>query len=89
MKSLKCDGDPPAYPMLSKRHGETGTALVAIVVDTHGAITSATLRKSSGFPRLDEAALQAARGLSCTPFLENGTPITVSGVQPFAFRLQD
>ena len=86
---LSCDGDAPAYPMLSKRHGETGTAVVAITVDTHGAVRSATLRTSSGFPRLDDAALQAARERSCQPYVENGTPVVATALLPFAFRLQD
>jgi protein TonB len=86
---LSCDGDAPAYPMLSKRHGETGTAVVAITVDTHGVVRSATLRTSSGFPRLDDAALQAARERSCQPYVENGTPVVATALLPFAFHLQD
>lgn len=85
---LTCDGAAPDYPMLSKRRGETGTAVVAITVDTQGAVRSATLRTSSGFPRLDEAALQAARERSCQPYLENGTPVAATALLPFAFRLQ-
>jgi protein TonB len=83
-----CDGAPPEYPMLSKRRGETGTAVVAITVDTQGVVRSATLRTSSGFPRLDDAALQAARERSCQPYLENGTPISATALLPFAFKLQ-
>ncbi len=85
---LTCDGDPPAYPMLSKRRGEIGTAVVAITVDTHGVVRSATLRTSSGFPRLDDAALEAARERSCQPYVENGTPVTATALLPFAFRLE-
>ncbi len=85
---LTCDGDPPAYPMLSKRRGEAGTVIVAITVDTHGVVRSATLRQSSGFPRLDEAALEAARERSCQPYVENGTPVAATALLPFAFHLE-
>jgi periplasmic protein TonB len=87
VKHLVCDGDPPAYPMLSKRRGETGTAIIAIVVDTHGVVSSATLRQSSGFPRLDDAALASARERTCQPYVENGTPVSATGLLPFTFHL--
>ncbi|CAB3783036.1 energy transducer TonB [Pararobbsia alpina] len=86
---LTCDGEAPAYPMLSKRRGETGTAVIAITVDTQGVVRSASLRTSSGFPRLDDAALQAARARSCQPYVENGTPVVATALLPFAFHLQD
>ncbi|RKP46610.1 energy transducer TonB [Pararobbsia silviterrae] len=85
---LTCDGEPPEYPVLSKRRGETGTVVVAITVDTQGVVRAATIRTSSGFERLDDAALQAARERSCQPYLENGTPVSATALLPFAFRLQ-
>lgn len=85
---LTCDGAAPEYPMLSKRRGEAGTVVVAITVDTQGVVRNATLRSSSGFPRLDDAALQAARERSCQPYLENGTPVSATALLPFAFKLQ-
>jgi periplasmic protein TonB len=85
---LTCDDNAPAYPLLSKRHGETGTAIVALTIDTHGAVT-ASLRSSSGFPRLDEAALEAARGRVCQPYLVDGNPVVATATQKFSFNLQD
>lgn len=79
----------PAYPELSKRRGETGTAAVRFIIGTTGAIDTVTLVKSSGFARLDDAALQALRDSTCQPYLENGSPIRASYVQAFTFGLDD
>ena len=86
---LTCDGAPPEYPMLSKRRNESGTAVVSITVDTQGVVRSATLRTTSGYSRLDDAAVQAARERNCQPYLENGTPVSATALLPFAFRLQN
>ena len=79
----------PTYPELSKRREETGTATVRFVIGTTGAIETVTLVKSSGFQRLDDAALQALRASTCQPYVENGTPIRASYTQAFAFGLDD
>ncbi|HVW50589.1 MAG TPA: energy transducer TonB [Trinickia sp.] len=79
----------PSYPDLSKRREETGTATVRFVIDTAGAIGNITLVKSSGFSRLDDAAIQALRESACRPYDENGTPIRVSFEQAFTFGLDD
>ncbi|MGN6085095.1 energy transducer TonB [Trinickia sp.] len=79
----------PAYPELSKRRGETGTATVRFVIGTTGAIDTVALVKSSGFARLDDAALQALRESACQPYLEDGAPIRASYVQAFTFGLDD
>lgn len=79
----------PAYPELSKRRDETGTATVRFVIGTTGAIDTITLVKSSGFARLDDAAVQALRASTCQPYVENGAPIRASYVQAFTFGLDD
>ena len=79
----------PAYPELSKRRDETGTATVRFVIGTTGAIDTVTLVKSSGFARLDDAAVQALRESTCQPYVENGAPIRASYVQAFTFGLDD
>jgi len=89
VEHLECSIARPDYPALSRHNGESGTALVQIVVDTQGRIEAATLRKSSTYTRLDNAALQAAQDSRCRPYLENGEPIRSSAVVPFRFTLDD
>lgn len=79
----------PSYPELSKRRSETGTANVRFVIGTSGAVESVALAKSSGFTRLDDAAIEAVRESICQPYLENGSAIRASVAQAFTFGLDD
>lgn len=86
---LDCRIVEPDYPSMSKRRGETGVAYVRFVVGLTGQIENVELRKSSGYGRLDDAALQAMRESTCKPYLENGEPVRALYTQPFDFSLQD
>jgi protein TonB len=89
VEHVDCRIVKPAYPELSKRRSEAGTATVRFVIGTTGAIDSVTLAKSSGFPRLDDAALEALRESACAPYVENGSPVRASYEQAFKFGLED
>lgn len=47
----------PTYPMLSKRMGEQGQVLVRVLIGADGLPQKAEIKSSSGFDRLDQAAL--------------------------------
>ena len=47
----------PAYPPLSRRLGEQGKIIVRVLIGTDGVPKKAEMRQSSGFDRLDQAAL--------------------------------
>ncbi|MDP1999924.1 MAG: energy transducer TonB [Rhodoferax sp.] len=47
----------PAYPGLSKRLGEQGKVLVRVFIEVDGKAQKAEIKQSSGFERLDQAAL--------------------------------
>jgi len=47
----------PAYPPLSKRLGEQGKVIVRVLIGVDGIAKNAELRQSSGFERLDQAAM--------------------------------
>ncbi len=86
---LVCQVREPEYPTLSKRRGETGTAVVRFVVGLSGQIESVKVVQSSGFQRLDEAAADAIRATPCKPYMENGQPMRAAYTQPFKFDLSD
>jgi len=86
---LDCRIAQPDYPTLSRRRGETGVAYVHFVVGLTGKIENIELKKSSGYGRLDDAALGAMRDSSCKPYLENGEPVRAAYTQPFDFSLHD
>ena len=75
----------PTYPESSKRRGETGTVTVRFIVGERGAVDDIALVKSSGFARLDEAAIDALRESTCQP----GSAVRASYIQAFKFGLED
>jgi len=86
---LDCNIAMADYPAMSKRRGETGTAVVSFVVGLTGKIENVALKKSSGSSRLDEAALDAMRASTCKPYKENGEAIRAAYSQPYVFSLND
>ncbi|SAK65605.1 TonB-like protein [Caballeronia fortuita] len=86
---LSCNIAQPDYPAMSKRRGETGTAVIRLTVGLSGKIENVTLQKSSGSSRLDDAALDAVRGSACSPYKENGEAIRATATVPFVFSLND
>ncbi|WP_396328743.1 energy transducer TonB [Burkholderia anthina] len=89
VSALSCTFVKPTYPSMSKRRGETGTAYVHFIIGVTGKIESVQLQKSSGYPRLDEAALEATRASTCPPYIENGQAIRAAHTLPFNFTLDD
>jgi protein TonB len=87
--ALSCNLPKPVYPAMSSRRGETGTAYVHFVIGVTGRIESIELQKSSGYDRLDNAALAAMRDSTCQPYVENGRPIRAAHTQPYRFGLED
>jgi len=86
---LSCSIVEPTYPTLSKRRGETGRAVVQFILAASGKIENIELKKSSGYDRLDQAALDAIRSSSCKPYLVDGEATRVPAVQPFDFSLNN
>lgn len=78
----------PAYPLQSRRSGETGVVVLRVELSDTGQVASAAVDRSSGHPRLDEAALAAVRKWRCDPARRNGQPVRAVALQPFHFVLQ-
>jgi len=78
----------PAYPPMSRRLGETGKVVLRVTLNAHGRVARATINHSSGFSRLDEAALAAVREWRCTPAQRNGQTVEATALQPFNFVLE-
>jgi protein TonB len=80
---------PPEYPIPSRRRGEEGVVFLDVVVQTDGAPSSVTLNRSSGYPLLDRAALDAVRGWSFEPARAAGVPVASTVVVPVRFSLSE
>ena len=64
----------PAYPRASLRRGEEGTVRCRLHVGASGAVLRVELVGSSGFARLDRAALEALAEWTFEPALALGAP---------------
>lgn len=78
---------PPPYPSLSRRLHEEGRVLLDVYILADGRVGETRLRRSSGHPRLDEAALDAVRRWRYVPARRGDEPIPFWYVQPVDFRL--
>lgn len=86
--SVACpERSAPAYPAQSRRLGETGVVLLRVELSETGNVVLARVDRSSGYHRLDEAALAAVRTWRCTPATRNGHPVRAVAQQPFNFIL--
>jgi len=65
----------PRYPALSRRLGERGKVLLEVLILTDGSVGEIAVKTSSGFPRLDSAALEAVRRWRFQPARRGTTPI--------------
>jgi protein TonB len=81
------EAPPPRYPRLSVRAGEEGTVRCRIAIAPDGTVTSVTVETSSGFRRLDEAALAALRAWRFVPRSEDGVAVAAEIVHPVTFVL--
>ena len=77
----------PAYSLLSRRQGESGKVLLLVQVTAQGAAAQVEIKQSSGFPRLDEAALNAVRKWRFVPARRGDEAVAASVVVPITFRL--
>jgi protein TonB len=57
----------PGYPAISQRLGEQGKVVVRVLIGKNGAALKSEIAHSSGYDRLDEAALRAVTGWRYVP----------------------
>lgn len=82
------DTPAPEYPRLSRRNLEAGRVVVRVFIDEAGAPRQVQVGKSSGFERLDAAALAAVLKFRFRPPTENGQPVSGWTHVPIDFGLE-
>lgn len=78
----------PVYPPASKRQREQGRVLLYVLVDVKGLPQKIELKASSGFNRLDEAAIATVQKWKFVPGKRNGVVEEMWVEVPIEFRLQ-
>jgi TonB family protein len=75
----------PKYPRLSKKRGENGKVLVKVLIGKNGFTENVQLEKSSGFGRLDKAAIKAANKCRFVAARKNGKTVKSLAIIPYNF----
>ena len=79
---------PPTYPRMSRRLGEQGTVVLRVRISAQGLPEQVALRTSSGFARLDQAALDAVPRWRFVPGQRNGVAEAMWFNVPVRFVLE-
>jgi protein TonB len=83
------NNEPPSYPAMSRRLGESGRVIVRVLIGTDGRAKEARVQRSSGFERLDQQALETARDRwRYVPGTRNGVPEAMWFNVPINFVLE-
>ena len=77
----------PLYSRMSARMHESGKAVIRVWIDESGLPRNLQLAASTGFSRLDDAALAAVRNCRFKPYVENGVAVAGWAAIPIEFEL--
>jgi protein TonB len=80
---------PPEYPALARQRRQEGVVLLAVRVTAKGKAGEVTVKKSSGFPLLDEAAMRTVRRWEFEPARSGGLPVESDTEVPVRFQLSN
>lgn len=78
----------PRYPVECRRKKEQGVVLLNLLLAADGSVAEIAVQKSSGFDRLDRAALDAVRQWRWSPTVRGGEAMMVRGVVEIPFVLR-
>lgn len=78
----------PVYPALSRRMNEEGKVLLKVRVSAQGTALDVAVSKSSGFPRLDAAAIDAVTRWRFVPARRGDEAVDSSVIVPITFAFE-
>jgi periplasmic protein TonB len=79
---------PPVYPRIARESGWEGTVVVRVAIQPDGHPEMIEVRKSSGYPVLDEAAVDAVKKWLFSPAKDGNIPIRSVVEIPINFDLR-
>lgn len=77
------------YPRASHAMREEGTAQLEVLIGANGMPQEVKLSKSSGYERLDNAALDVVKTWRFVPGTVNGVSTAMSRIVPYTFKIVD
>ncbi len=78
----------PEYPEAARRDRQQGLVTLLVDVSPEGNVLKVSVQRSSGYRRLDEAALRVAKDWKFKPAMAAGQPIRSQVEVPVRFKLQ-
>ena len=87
--SYSASNAKPVYPTMSKRMGEQGTVVLRVLVKSDGSAGNVEVKSSSGFPRLDQSAVEAVKSWRFNPATLDGKAVDEWYQVPIPFKLQN
>lgn len=82
------DNPKPPYPSISRRLGEEGVVQLRVSVDPGGNVQQIEIYRGSGYPRLDQSALQTVRRWRFVPARQGNQPVSSWVIVPIQFSLR-
>ena len=79
---------PPEYPHASRIRNEQGRVSLRVEIDAAGRVSGARVLVSSGYPALDQAAIQAVRQWRFEPAMRDGEPVFSTTSIGITFELE-
>ncbi|MDN5871713.1 MAG: energy transducer TonB [Nitrococcus sp.] len=78
---------PPVYPLRSRSLGEEGQVLLRVHITADGSVDQIEVERSSGYERLDQAALEAVRDWRFAPARRGDEPVGAWVLVPIHFKM--
>ena len=78
----------PHYPPESRRIHEHGLVVLRVIIDESGHAREVEIYRSSGHPRLDEAARSAVARAVFKPYMDGGVARASAAIVPIEFSLR-
>ncbi|MFN3543687.1 MAG: energy transducer TonB [Thiobacillus sp.] len=83
------DNPKPAYPSISRRMGEEGEVRLRVWVDATGNAQQVEVERTSGYPRLDAAALETVKRWRFVPARQGEQAVAAWVIVPIQFTLRN
>ncbi len=78
----------PQYPESLRKSGSEGRVILQGIVEKDGSVSHIRVLKSSGYPAMDDAAIEAFQQFEFSPGKVDNEPVRTQVVVPFQFRLK-
>lgn len=82
------NNSPPVYPRTALRLKQEGTVILKLLVRADGSVEQVTVKTSSGYARLDKAAVKAVKRWRYLPASQGGQAIDFWYEQPVVFSMR-